>query len=143
MKVGMSRRVESSADQESLGAPKDASKQGRSIEDIDADVDVTLVDETLDRQDDNLMFNTRVLEDDEMSVEAKVDGKNKQNTKPDNSTAGEAVTTANVEGSAIPTTIKEITLAQTLIEIKPAKPKVVTTAATTKTTRPKARGVVV
>ncbi|GJZ45737.1 hypothetical protein Tco_0593333 [Tanacetum coccineum] len=38
----------------------------------------------------------------------------------------------------------EITLAQTLIQIKAAKPKVVTTAATTTTTtRPKARGVVV
>ncbi|GKA69468.1 hypothetical protein Tco_0775532, partial [Tanacetum coccineum] len=44
-KVGMSRRVESSTDPESLGVPEDASKQGRSIEDIDADVDVSLVDE--------------------------------------------------------------------------------------------------
>ncbi|GKA82968.1 putative ribonuclease H-like domain-containing protein [Tanacetum coccineum] len=114
------------------------------IEDIDANVDVTLVDETQDRQDDNLMFDTRVLEDDEMPVEAKVDGKNEQSTKPDDSTAGEAVTTANVKGSVVPTTIKEITLAQTLIQIKPAKPKVVTTAATTTTTtRTKARGVVV
>ncbi|GKD74012.1 hypothetical protein Tco_1332294 [Tanacetum coccineum] len=43
-------------------------------------------------------------------------------------------------------TVDELTLAQTLIEIKAAKPKVVTTAATTTTTvvtRPKARGVVV
>ncbi|GJS19044.1 hypothetical protein Tco_0413516 [Tanacetum coccineum] len=37
-KVGMSRRVESSVDQESLGVPEDASKQGRRIEDIDADI---------------------------------------------------------------------------------------------------------
>ncbi|GJR97879.1 hypothetical protein Tco_0270053 [Tanacetum coccineum] len=119
--VGMSRRVESSDDQESLGAPEDASKQGRSIKDIDADVD-----------------------DDEMPVEAKVDGKKEQSTKPDDSTTGEAVTTASVEGSVVPTTIEEITLAQTLIQIKAAKPKVVTTAATTTTTtRPKDRGVVV
>ncbi|GJY54197.1 hypothetical protein Tco_0445861 [Tanacetum coccineum] len=41
------------------------------------------------------------------------------------------------------TSIDEITLTQTLIEIKAAKPKSVTTAATTTTTRPKARGVVV
>ncbi|GJS11701.1 hypothetical protein Tco_0368497 [Tanacetum coccineum] len=34
-KVGMSKRVESSTDQESLGVPEDASKQGRSIEYID------------------------------------------------------------------------------------------------------------
>ncbi|GJX28740.1 uncharacterized mitochondrial protein-like protein [Tanacetum coccineum] len=75
-KVGMSRRVESSKDQESLGALKDASKQGRSIKDIDADVDV-----------------------DVMHVEAKVDGKDEQSTKPDNSTTGKAVTTASVDDS--------------------------------------------
>ncbi|GKF55142.1 hypothetical protein Tco_0165482 [Tanacetum coccineum] len=48
-KVGLSRRVKSSKDQESLDAPEDASKQGRSIVDIDANVDVTLVDETQER----------------------------------------------------------------------------------------------
>ncbi|GJU39588.1 hypothetical protein Tco_1192545 [Tanacetum coccineum] len=62
-------------------------------------------------------------------------------------TAGEVVTTANVEVttvSALTITIDELTLAQTLIEIKAAKPKAVTTTATTTTTtRPKARGVVV
>ncbi|GJU40013.1 hypothetical protein Tco_1192970 [Tanacetum coccineum] len=143
-KVGMSRRVESSEDQESLGDHEDASKQGRSIEDIDKDDDVTLVDETQERQDDDLMFDTGVLDTDEMPVEAKIDEKDEQSTKLDDSTAGEAVTTASVEGSAAPTTIEEITLAQTLIQIKAAKPKVVTTAATTTTTtRPKARGVVV
>ncbi|GJR90347.1 hypothetical protein Tco_0214358 [Tanacetum coccineum] len=117
-KVGLSRRVESSEDQESLGAPEDASKQGRSIVDINADV--------------------------EMHVEAKVDEKDEHSTKLDDSTAGEAVTTASIEDSAAPTTIEEITLAQTLIQIKAAKPKVVTTAATTTTTtKPKAKGVVV
>ncbi|GJY95011.1 hypothetical protein Tco_0511372 [Tanacetum coccineum] len=143
-KVGMSWRVESSEDQESLGAPEDASKQGRSISDLDKDDDVTLVDETQERHDDELMFDTRVLDVDEMLVEAKVNEKDEQSTKPDDSAAGEAVTTASVEGGAAPTNIKEITLAQTLIQIKAAKPKVVTTAATTTTTtRPKARGVVV
>ncbi|GKA18844.1 putative ribonuclease H-like domain-containing protein [Tanacetum coccineum] len=159
-KVAMSRRVESSKDQESLGAPEDASKQGRSIADIDADNDVTLVDETQERQDDDLMFDTGVLDDDEMLVEAKVDGKDKAVTiasvddstagevvttaSVDDSTAGEVVTIASVDDSDVPITIKEITLAQTLIQIKAAKPKVVTTAATTTTTtRPKARGVVV
>ncbi|GJU59437.1 putative ribonuclease H-like domain-containing protein [Tanacetum coccineum] len=128
----------------SLGAPKDASKQGRSITDIDADNDVTLVDETQERQDDDLIFDTRVLDDDEMPVEAKVDGKDEHSTKPDDSTTGEAVTTASVDDSVVPITIEEITLAQTLIQIKAAKPKVITTAATTTTTsRPKARGVVV
>ncbi|GKD85704.1 hypothetical protein Tco_1356858, partial [Tanacetum coccineum] len=55
-------------------------------------------------------------------------------------TACEVITTASVE------ILEELTLAQTLIEIKSAKPKAVTTTATTTTTavtRPKARGVVV
>ncbi|GJT30878.1 hypothetical protein Tco_0911153 [Tanacetum coccineum] len=143
-KVGMSRRVESSKDQESLGAPEDASKQGRSIADLDKDDDVTLVDETQERQDDELMFDTGVLDTDEIPVEVKLDEKDEQSTKLDDSTAGEAVTTASVKDSAAPITIEEITLAQTLIQIKAAKPKVVTTAATTTTTiRPKAKGVVV
>ncbi|GJU54577.1 hypothetical protein Tco_1228291, partial [Tanacetum coccineum] len=146
-KIGMIRRVESFKDQESLGAPKDASKQGRSIEDIDADVDVSLVDETQERQDDDLMFDAEVLEDDEMHVEAK----DEHSTKPDDSTGGEVVTTASVDDSAVPTTIEEITLdqtliqeitlAQTLIQIKAAKPKVVTTTATTTTTsNPRIKG---
>ncbi|GJS84566.1 putative ribonuclease H-like domain-containing protein [Tanacetum coccineum] len=117
-KVGMSKRVESSKDQESLGDHEDASKQGRSIANLDKDDDVTLVDETQDRQDDDLMFDTEVLDADEMLVEAIVDEKDEQITKHDDSTAGEIVTTARVEGSAAPTTIKEITLAQTLIQIK-------------------------
>ncbi|GJS89768.1 putative reverse transcriptase domain-containing protein [Tanacetum coccineum] len=143
-KVGMSRRVESSTDQESLGVHEDAFKQGRSIEDIDADVDVSLVDETQERQDDDLIFDTRVLDDVEMPVEAKIDGKDKQSTKKlDDSTVGEAVTTAG-DDSVVPTINEEITLAQTLIQIKAAKPKVVTTTATTTTTtRPKDKGVVV
>ncbi|GJX43999.1 putative ribonuclease H-like domain-containing protein [Tanacetum coccineum] len=145
-KVGMSRRIESSEDQESLYDPEDASKHGRSIADLDKDDDVTLVDETQERQDDELMFDTGVLDTDEIHVEAKVDEKDKHSTKLDDSTAGEEVTTASVEGSDAPTTIKEITLAQTLIQIKATKPKVVTTTdtttTTTTTTRPKARGVI-
>ncbi|GKG10840.1 hypothetical protein Tco_0342240, partial [Tanacetum coccineum] len=65
-KVGMFRRVESSEDQENLGDHEDASKQGRSIEDIDADAEVTLVKETQKRQDDDLMFDIRILDDDEV-----------------------------------------------------------------------------
>ncbi|GKE04257.1 hypothetical protein Tco_1396275 [Tanacetum coccineum] len=79
--------------------------------DIDADVEVTLVDETQERHDAELMFDTRVLDADEMPVEAKVDEKDEQSTKPDDKTAGEAVTTVSVKDSAAPTTIKEITLA--------------------------------
>ncbi|GJT84199.1 hypothetical protein Tco_1058541 [Tanacetum coccineum] len=59
-----------------------------------------------------------------------------------------AVSTAEVTivSATITTTVDELTLAQTLIKIKEAKPKAVTAAATITTTtitRPKARGVVV
>ncbi|GJR44378.1 hypothetical protein Tco_1312481 [Tanacetum coccineum] len=155
-KLGTARRVKSS--NASLGAQEDASKQGRSIEDIDADAEVTLVNETQEQQNEDLMFDTGVLDDDEVFVDVTTSEKDEQSTKLDDSTAGEAVTTASVEDSAAPTIqvstadiggvtaakIDELTLAQTLIEIKAAKPKVViTTATTTTTTSPKARGVVV
>ncbi|GKD53816.1 hypothetical protein Tco_1287203, partial [Tanacetum coccineum] len=117
-KVGATRRIESSND--SLGTQEDASKQERRIKDIDVDVEVTLVNETLERQDEDLMFDTRVLDDDEVFVDVTTVEKEEQSTK-----TGEAVTTAGVEDSAaptIPTTVEE-TLAQTLMEIKAAKPK--------------------
>ncbi|GKF58638.1 hypothetical protein Tco_0172175, partial [Tanacetum coccineum] len=79
LKKRIQRRFESS---------EDASKQGRSIADLDKDDDVTLVNETQERQDDELMFDTRVLDTDEMHVEAKVDEKDEQSTKLDDSTAG-------------------------------------------------------
>ncbi|GJU60576.1 hypothetical protein Tco_1238342, partial [Tanacetum coccineum] len=138
-KVGSASRVESSNDV-SLGTQEDASKQGRKIVDLDANVEVTLVDETQEMDDDNLMFDTNVLEEQEKDVaEKEVSDANPVTT------AGELVTTVNVEVTTVnaPTTIiDELTLAQNLIEIKAAKPKAVTSAAAT-TTRPKARRVIV
>ncbi|GJW03270.1 retrovirus-related pol polyprotein from transposon TNT 1-94 [Tanacetum coccineum] len=93
-KVGAARRIESSND--GLGAQEDASKQGRRIKDIDADAEV-FVDVTTGEKDE-------------------------QSTKINDSTVGEAVTTAGVEDSVVPTTVGE-TLAQTLMEIKAAKPR--------------------
>ncbi|GJR34330.1 putative ribonuclease H-like domain-containing protein [Tanacetum coccineum] len=136
-KVGMSRRVESSEDKDSLGDHEDASKQGRSIEDIDKDADVSLVDDTQGRSDVAKMFDTNELHGNEVVVDMPVGEKQEHSAK-------EKEVNTSAEDSAAPTTIEEITLAQTLIQIKAAKPKVVTTAATTTTTtRPKARGVVV
>ncbi|GJZ19573.1 hypothetical protein Tco_0556163 [Tanacetum coccineum] len=126
-KIGRSAQVVSSKD-EGLGDQEDASKQGRKIADIDADAEVTLVDETQGRNDEE-MFDTGILDGEEVFAEQDVVEKE--------------VSTAEVSTT---TTVDELTLAQTLIEIKAAKPKVVTTAATTTTTavtRPKARGVVV
>ncbi|GJZ30670.1 ribonuclease H-like domain-containing protein [Tanacetum coccineum] len=96
------------------------SPRGRKIADLDDDDEVTLIDETQERNDEEMLFDVQ----DDLQV-----------------------TTANVEvttASAPTTTIYELTLAQTLIEIKATKPKAFTTTATrTTTTRPKARGVVV
>ncbi|GKD51996.1 hypothetical protein Tco_1280972, partial [Tanacetum coccineum] len=139
--LGTARRVKSS--NAGLGDQEDASKQERSIEDIDADAEVTLVNEQPYK---DLMFDTGVLDDDEVFVDVAPSEKNEQSIKIDDST------TASIEDSVAPTIqvstadigevtaakIDELTLAQTLIEIKAAKPKVVTTAATTTTTtRPK------
>ncbi|GJX00267.1 hypothetical protein Tco_0184180 [Tanacetum coccineum] len=112
-KVGTARRVESSND--SLGAQEDASKRGRGIKDLDADA--------------------------EMFVDVTTGEKEEQSTKIDDM----KVTTAGVEDSVALTilvssaTTVEETLAQTLMEIKAAKPKSITTAANTS---PKAKGIV-
>ncbi|GKA09401.1 hypothetical protein Tco_0688732 [Tanacetum coccineum] len=111
------------------------------------------------------MFDTNDLHGDEVIVYMAVGEKQEQSAKVDErevstgvedsaaptipvTTAGEGVTATKIDEitttSAPTTTIDEITLAQTLIKIKAAKPKAVTTAATTiTTTRPKAKGIVV
>ncbi|GJR72898.1 hypothetical protein Tco_0085263 [Tanacetum coccineum] len=91
-KVGSARRVQSFVEA-SLGDQEDASKQGRKIANIDADAEVTLIDETQGRNDDNLMFDTGIL--DEQEVEVK-----------------KVVSTAKVTTkSATITTVDELTLA--------------------------------
>nr|GFB77774.1 hypothetical protein [Tanacetum cinerariifolium] len=60
-KVGLSTRIESFGDKKSLG--EDASKQGKSINAIDADEDITLISAT-----DNVMFDVDVLGGDEVFV---------------------------------------------------------------------------
>nr|GEV13390.1 hypothetical protein [Tanacetum cinerariifolium] len=88
----MGKQVESSEEKDSLGAQKDASKQERSIKDIDQDAEIALVDESQGRMHDADMFGFDDLEGDE-----------------------------------------------TLIAIKAAKPKVISTA---DTTTPRAKGIV-
>ncbi|GJZ87585.1 hypothetical protein Tco_0659195 [Tanacetum coccineum] len=68
-KVSMSRRVESSKDKDSLGDHEDASKQGRSIKDIDKDADVSLVDDTQGRSDDAEIFDTNELHGVEVAMD--------------------------------------------------------------------------
>ncbi|GJR61316.1 hypothetical protein Tco_1503478 [Tanacetum coccineum] len=94
--------------------------------------EVTLVNETQEMNDDNLMFDTDVLEEQEIEFEKVVEEpvvSVATTTKSIPVSVADVVTTvsANVE------VLDELTLAQTLIKIKTAKPKPVTTAATTVT----------
>ncbi|GKA93927.1 hypothetical protein Tco_0815913 [Tanacetum coccineum] len=123
-KVGRSARIVSSKEA-SLGDHEDASKQGRKIDDIDADEGVTLVDETVENRErinNEEMFDTGVLNDEEVFIGQDMAKKEVSTTDPV-TTAGEVVTTASVEVSTASLIADELTLAQTLIEIKSAKPK--------------------
>ncbi|GJW22830.1 integrase, catalytic region, zinc finger, CCHC-type containing protein [Tanacetum coccineum] len=111
-KVSRSTQVVSSKD-EGLGDQKDASKQGRKIDDIDQDAEVTLVDETQGRYDDAQMFDTDVFNGEEVFV-----------AEQSEIVVEEVVSTAEVSAAATITT-EEITLAQALAELRSVKPKVV------------------
>ncbi|GJW28541.1 putative ribonuclease H-like domain-containing protein [Tanacetum coccineum] len=117
-KVGSLAWVESFNDA-SLGAQEDTSKQGRKIKDLDADAQVTLVNETQVMNDDNLMFDTSVLEEQEIEFEKVVEEpvvSVATTTKLIPVSTAEVVTTSSAS-IEIP---DELTLAQTFIEIKTA-----------------------
>ncbi|GJX28196.1 hypothetical protein Tco_0236275 [Tanacetum coccineum] len=95
-KVGLTARVESFEDEESVG--EDASKQGRRINDIDEDKDITLVNV----QDDA---------DKEMSDVGTV-------------TVDEVFTEKEVVAKDVNLIVDEVTLAQALAALKSVKPKV-------------------
>ncbi|GJZ29900.1 putative ribonuclease H-like domain-containing protein [Tanacetum coccineum] len=92
-KVGLSARVESSRDEESLS--EDASKQGRRITDIDDDEDIILVNDQIDA--DTEMFDVDTLTSDEVLAEQVVDAKD------------------------VNLSVDEVTLAQALAALKSAK----------------------
>ncbi|GKC49401.1 hypothetical protein Tco_1072146 [Tanacetum coccineum] len=93
-KVGLTTRVESSRDEENVG--EDASKQGRGINAIDVDEDITLVNV----QDGAEMFDVNVLNGEEVFAEQEVAAKD------------------------VNLTVDEVTLAQALAALKSVKPKV-------------------
>nr|GEX78604.1 ribonuclease H-like domain-containing protein [Tanacetum cinerariifolium] len=106
-KVGFSARVEPSRDEESLG--EDASKQERRIHAINADKDITLVNDA-----DKKMFDVDDLGDEEVFVARQNDNVIEEAV---NTTQGStAVTTVTI-------TTKEISLAHTLEALKTSKPK--------------------
>ncbi|GJT25135.1 retrovirus-related pol polyprotein from transposon TNT 1-94 [Tanacetum coccineum] len=88
----------------------DASKQGRKIDDIDKDAEITLVDETQGRYGDDQMFDTSVLDDEEvfvgqdMAEKEIIVAEKEVSTADPVTTAGEVVTTTSVEiSTASPT----------------------------------------
>nr|GEU29948.1 hypothetical protein [Tanacetum cinerariifolium] len=140
-----------SSTEASLGHQEDASKQQRMIDSIDQDVEITLDDETQGRMNKEDMFRVNDLDGDEVIIDVIV-GKNvEQSTKVTEKVVSivDPVTTADIEVTTAATTPQiskdELTLAQTLIVIKAAKHKAITTAATIVTaagTRTKAKRIV-
>nr|GEW58040.1 uncharacterized mitochondrial protein AtMg00810-like [Tanacetum cinerariifolium] len=136
-KVGSTIRVESSEDKESLGDLENASKQERMIDNIDQDIEITLVDETKGRMNEEKMFGVNDLDGNDVIVDATAGVEVEQSIKvaeKEVSTAdpvtiaGEVVTTAeDVEVTTAATSLQiskdELILSRTLIEIKEAKPK--------------------
>nr|GEY11512.1 hypothetical protein [Tanacetum cinerariifolium] len=107
------------------------------IDNIDQDKGIALVDETQGRMNEEEMFKVNDLDGDEVIMDATADEEVEQSTKVNEKevstadpviTVGEVVTTAkDVKVTTTATTLQistnELTLAQTLIEIKAAKPK--------------------
>nr|GEU84507.1 uncharacterized mitochondrial protein AtMg00810-like [Tanacetum cinerariifolium] len=111
-KVGLTSRVDSSEDEPSLG--KDASKQERKIDDIDADKDSTLVN----AQDDTKMFDVTDLHGEEVFV-YNDDADKEVNDVGELNVASIATTIS----AAATITTEEVTLAKALAELKASKPK--------------------
>ncbi|GJU01837.1 hypothetical protein Tco_1112175 [Tanacetum coccineum] len=140
-KVGRSARIVSS-EEASLGDQEDASKQGRKIDDIDKDAEITLVDKTQGRYGDDLMFDTYVLDDEEVFVAEQGVSDKYVNLSVDEVTLAQALTALKSEkvqekANVVEEPSESITTTPTLTT---------TTAATTITaasTRPRAKGLVI
>ncbi|GJT77331.1 hypothetical protein Tco_1044056 [Tanacetum coccineum] len=111
-KVGLSARVESSDDEESLG--EDASKQGR-IDAIDAEEEITLVSDHDEMEVDEevvKVINTATLIIDAAQVSA----------AGDKVSVASAAITVSAATTTTATTVDDITFAQALEEMKSKKP---------------------
>nr|GEU56378.1 hypothetical protein [Tanacetum cinerariifolium] len=125
-KVGLTARVKSSEEKEGLGDKEDASKQER-IAEIDANEDLSLINETAQdqgRMNNEDLFRVIDLDGDEVIMDVTAG----ENVEQDAIIAKKQVSDAeSVKGITAATTSQiskdDVTLAQTLIEIKAAKPK--------------------
>nr|GEW74814.1 ribonuclease H-like domain-containing protein [Tanacetum cinerariifolium] len=125
-RIGLRARIISS-DEEGLGDQEDASKQGR-IAEIDADEDLFLINETAQDQgriNDQDLFGVHNLDGDEVFVDATTG----ENVEQDATVVEKVVTTikdieVTTAAATTPQISKdELTLAQTLIEMKATEPK--------------------
>nr|GFA16826.1 hypothetical protein [Tanacetum cinerariifolium] len=120
-KVRLSERVDTSKEEEGLGDKEDASKQGK-IAEIDADEDLSLINETAPyqgRMNDEDLFVVNDLDCNEVIMDVTAD----ENVEHDATVAKKEVSAAkSVKGITAATTLQiskdDVTLAQTLIEIK-------------------------
>nr|GEV85612.1 hypothetical protein [Tanacetum cinerariifolium] len=127
------RRVKPPLEKDSLGAQEDASKQERTIEEIDQNTEIALDDETQERTNDDEMFGVDDLAREEVVIDTTTGEHEEQiieyvSTAKPVTIAGEVVTTTTVKDSADLTTNvteDEITVAQALAALKSIKPKVV------------------
>ncbi|GJT74182.1 hypothetical protein Tco_1040907 [Tanacetum coccineum] len=102
-KVGKSARVISS-DEAILGDQEDASKQGRKINNIDKDAEITLVHETQGRYGDEEIFDTCILDGDDVLAEPEVTEKANAVEEPSES----ITTTPTLTTITAATTIKAV-----------------------------------
>nr|GEY78721.1 hypothetical protein [Tanacetum cinerariifolium] len=105
MKIGSGRRVKSPYEKDSLGAPEDASKQGRMIEEIDQDDEIALDADTQGRKNDDEMFKVDDLSREEVVLDTTT-GEHEEiedvSTSEPVTTANEVVTTVADKQSHIP-----------------------------------------
>ncbi|GKE56488.1 hypothetical protein Tco_1495673 [Tanacetum coccineum] len=131
--ANLKKTSKSSMDIDSLGDQEDSSKQGRNIDDD------SVQDEAQEQLNEEEIFGVDDLHGEEVTIEDTATEVIVQDTVAETITTTETVTAAKevttVSGLTT-TTIDELTLAQTLVEIeaKSKKVKAVTTAATSITT---------
>nr|GEU82208.1 nonaspanin [Tanacetum cinerariifolium] len=121
-KVGLSARIVSS-DEEGLGDQEDASKQGRSIADIDQDEGTTLVDDTQERMNEEDLFGVHDLDGDEVFVDvsARKKKEHSENVAEKKVSTADPVTTAG----------EVVTIAGEVVTTADVEPKAITTVDTT------------
>ncbi|GJX53008.1 hypothetical protein Tco_0281377 [Tanacetum coccineum] len=87
---------------------EDASKHGRKIDDIDKDAEITLINETQGRYGDDLMFDTGVLDDEEVFARQDMDEKKINVAEKEVSTADPTL----IEIRSVKSKVKEVVIGE-------------------------------